>query len=90
LFLHAHWLNGSVLKDRLPHLFKHSVNAAMTNSKWIHCIKRDPTVQVLEEYIFLWHRIPRLHPGSFTPRPNQMEINPRWAVLSALWLYGSV
>lgn len=59
LFWHAHWLNGVTPKLAYPALFKHSrgsrlsVRDALTNGKWIQCIKANPTVQVLTDYLAL-------------------------------------
>uniref|UniRef100_A0A8R7VIC8 Reverse transcriptase zinc-binding domain-containing protein n=1 Tax=Triticum urartu TaxID=4572 RepID=A0A8R7VIC8_TRIUA len=61
-FWHDHWLNGGVPALVFPNLYKHSkkrkitVNEGLTNSKWISLIKHNPDVDVLSEFINLWHR----------------------------------
>lgn len=57
---HTHWYQGMPIKELLPNLFKHSsgfkltLQQAVLNNKWIACIKRNPSLQVLREYLQLW------------------------------------
>jgi hypothetical protein len=56
-FWHSHWLQGTPLKMQFLALFKHSsgskltVQAAFIDSKWIRCIKLNPSIAVLTEYL---------------------------------------
>ena len=58
-FWHAHWLNGVPLKAQFPALFKHSMGArlmvgeALADNKWIRCIKPNPSIAVLTDYLHL-------------------------------------
>jgi len=66
-FWHAHWLDAIPLKTRFPSLFKHSkgsrlcVRDAIENGQWIQCIKPNPTVQVLTDYLHLANQLTQLH-----------------------------
>ena len=72
-FWHAHWLEAVPLKERFPALFKHStgsrlsVSEACADAKWIRGIKRNPSVQVLTEYLRLAALLSDLHLNPTTP-----------------------
>ena len=59
LFWHTHWLQGMILKEAFPLLFKHSrklkqtVCMALSNPGWIQCIKPHPPPVVLTEFVQL-------------------------------------
>lgn len=60
-FWHCHWWQGTPLRDQFPHLYSHSrgrrlsLLAALTDRKWIACIRSNPSAQVLADYVHVWH-----------------------------------
>ena len=88
LFWHAHWLGGIPLKIQFPALFKHSRGArltvlgAITDTKWIQCIKRNPTLQVLTEYLQLADHLSnmQLQPNTPESRQHAVAMDGQWSV----------
>jgi hypothetical protein len=82
LFWTSHWLLGVPLCTSYPALYKHSrrhdisVREALSDRGWIASIKRDPTRQVLHDYLSLWELLERHAPSSFSDEDD--AISWRW------------